>query len=662
MDDRENLLRSYLKEKKNMSDTNITYFINEYEKLTEAEKSDLIYEMVGKEIYETNPVDINTFINDPYFLGEVYGGTVFKIWTQLLNEIYPAPFCKKYDQVVLSVATRSGKSVCTALSLLYEIYLLTCMINPAKFLTGVGTKNIVIAVLSKDNATALSQVAAEIYKGLSQAPYFNGVVREKLSFSKAEKDGVQLTDNILLRVGSALGTVIGTDLYAGCLDEANAKPTTVAADKFIESRLAIYKEMRDRHFATFSKAPKHSGILWFTSSPADEGDVLGEIIEQVQKNAIPDVLIRDNIPRWEAREEDMDNTFNFFLGSDTKDPCIVDENIELKPEEWERVIQVPNTQEYYNTFLTNPYFAIQNIAGRRTMPETALFNSVSVFEKVFYKPQNIFRTDTPIISIDSFKTLDDFLYEDKKNYFSNPDRPDCFRYIHLDMAYKCDRFGMASVYSDRVKYTSEDGHEIMRRKYFVDFCLGITTKNKETVDILKVIEFIYSLKERGYPIKLLSTDNHQGEICRQMIARKGVRTEYLSMERSKEQYLNLKNIIITESLEGFINPDLTRELKGLRESAKKIEKGKGYTDDMSDALAGALWSCSQDRFFKKNNEAISEIIQQTGIKNGGSFLGRNPNVMTGFSSSGRGFANIAGQMRTNNNLNGKRDLGFRYGS
>ena len=134
------------------------------------------------------------------------------------------------------------------------------------------------------------------------------------------------------------------------------------------------------------------------------------------------------------------------------------------------------------------------------------------------------------------------------------------------------------------------------------------------------------------------------------------------MEKDKAPYLNLKNTILSGCLEGYKNPTLMRELRGLRESQKKIEKGKGYTDDMSDALAGALWSCSQDRFFKKNNEAISEIIQQTGIRSNGSFLGRNPNSMNGFSSSGRGFANIAGQMRTNNNLNGKRGLGFRYGS
>ena len=139
-----------------------------------------------------------------------------------------------------------------------------------------------------------------------------------------------------------------------------------------------------------------------------------------------------------------------------------------------------------------------------------------------------------------------------------------------------------------------------------------------------------------------------------MIARKGVRTEYLSMEKSKEQYLNLKNIIITESLEAYKNPPLVRELRGLRESQKKIEKGKGYTDDMSDALAGALWSCSQDKFYKKNNEAISEIIQQTGN------LYSAGNGQRGYSSASKGFAGLSAQI--NKNAPFKRtDLGFRYG-
>jgi hypothetical protein len=982
----EQLLRSYLREKKMMSDDNITYFMNEFEKLTEQEKSEVIYEAVGKEIYKTNPVDVLTFIEDPYFLGSVYD-TVFKIWKDMIQEIYPAPFCKKYDEVILSCATRCfGKGTeilmydgsikkvedivvgdvvmgddstprnvlslargremmyriipnngepfvcneshilslrCTAtqerstyyikdairditvkdylekpnhykhfmklykvpvefnnqeelevdpyiyglwlgdghtntttltsvdeeiidiweshfkdrncrvsywpskaphikiihacndgdndllevlkestktghkrilkryltasredrMRLLagiidtdgsleklgftvstkyedlaedyvflarslgfkvglyqkrgklkyknnqeytsyrvsinghvseiptilsrkhktedkykvnplntgfkvepigegdfygfeldgnhrfllkdftvqhncgktyigtfvgcYELYLLTCLIDPLKTYS---VSNIVFALLSKDNATAVSQIGGEVYKCLTQSPYFKDTTKEKLSFSKLDKDGVRVTDDIIFKAGSSISTIIGTNLFFGIVDEMNAKPSNVAAENLIENRMRLYQEMRDRRESSFSKAPKRTGMLMFTSSPTDEGDVLSEIIADTKKNGIPGVLIRDNIPRWEAREEDMDETFEFFLGSDTKDPCILDETVELKPEELDRVIQIPAKADYYAQFSSDPYLAIQNIAGRRTMPSMALFNTVAAFEKVFCKEQDIFMTDTPQISIDSFRTLEDFLFDDKKNYFSHPNRPDCYRYIHLDIAEKKDRFGLASVYSDRVKFTSEEGHEIYRRMYFVDFCLGVTAKNKESVDILKVLEFVYSLKEKGYPLKIVSTDSHQGELARQIIAKKGkVKTEYLSMEKTKEPYLNLKNIILTGCLEGYKNPPLMRELRGLRESQKKIEKGKGYTDDMSDALAGALWMCSQDKFYKKNNEAISDIIQQAGKM-----------TLSGPTATTR---NMRGLAREINNRSPFRrsDLGFRYG-
>ena len=657
----EKLLREYLKEKKGMSDNNITYFMNEFEKLTEQEKSEVIYEAIGKEIYKTNPVDIKTFIEDPFFLGSVFDN-IFKIWKDLCYEVYPAPFCKKYDEIVLSCGTRSGKTFCTAIIMAYELYMLLCLINPLKTYS---VSNIVFALLSKDVSTAISQIGAVVYQCLTQSPYFKDTVNNKLSFSKLDKDGVKITDDILFKAGSSISCIIGTNLYCSCLDEANAKPANIAAENLVENRMRLYQEMRDRRESSFSKAPKRTGMLMFTSSPTDEGDVISEIIADTKANAIPGVLIRDNIARWEAREESMDETFDFFLGSDTKDPCIVDDGIELKPEEMERVIQIPAKADYYAQFKSDPYLAIQNIAGRRTMPETALFNTVAVFEKVFYKEQDIFTTDTPKISVESFRTLDDFLKDDKKDYFSHPYRPDCFRYIHLDMAYRCDRFGIASVYSDRVKYVSEeDGHEIMRRKYFVDFCLGIESLNKESVDILKILEFVYTLKERGYPLKLVTTDNHQGEIARQMIAKRGVKTDYLSMEKSKEQYLNLKNIIITESLEGYINPTLMRELRGLRESQKKIEKGKGYTDDMSDALAGALWSCSQDRFYKKNNEAIAELIKQTGQMAASQKPQVNPfrpsAAGSGVNFAGKGFTGVANQMRTSPKGNGN-GLGFRYG-
>jgi len=907
-DNRDRLLRKYLIEEKKMPLEQVEHFLTEYSQLSEKDKSELIFEAVGKRVYKEMPPTIEEFMEDPYYLGDVM--TLFPIWKKVLKEIYPAPFCKKYDRVILSTATRcfgkgtpilmydgtvknvedievgdlligpdskprtvlslargreemykivprrggnsfvcnashklalkyvryrkshknygkyldievkdflnlpesekkhlriyhsgpieyskkellidpyitgvwlgnkgkklpikyltstiedrrlllasiinnnknknirykdlaedyatlarslgfratvkernkklsykneiytsydvnitgdfntlplrverrksngktpvrdysiseftieplgednyygfevdkdhkfllsdylvqnnSGKTFCTIFSLLYEIYLLTCMIDPCKLFM---SSNIVFAVLSKDTGTAISQGCSYLYRGLTQSPCFKGRIREKLSFSKLDKDGVSLTDDILLKAGATLGTVVGSNLFAGCLDEANMPSASVALESLVEYRLKIYNEMIDRKTATFSKAPKMSGILWFTSSPTEEGDVLGEIIQDVERNAIPNVLIRDNIARWEAREEDVEETFPFFLGSDTKDPCIVEDGIELKPEEWERVIEVPNTMEYYNAFKTNSYDAIQNIAGRRTMPESALFNSVDVFEKVFCKENNIFKRNILNIPVNSGLNVDDYLYD--PTYFSHPNKPECYRYIHLDIAYSGDKFGISSVYSDRVKYISaEDGTEIMRRKYYIDFCLGIVSPNKEKVDVLKVIEFIYGLKEKGYPIKIVTTDNQQGELARQVIKKKGVKTDYLSVEKSKDQYLNLKNIILTESLEGYRNPELTKELRGLRENQKKIQKGKGYTDDMSDSLAGALWTCSQDRFYKKTNDAITELIQQTGNMN--NFLN---NGSMGYDSIRKGFSGLSSHINKINHFN-----------
>ena len=238
----ERLLREYLKEKKMMSDDNITYFLNEFEKLTEQEKSEVIYEAVGKEIYKTNPVDIRTFIEDTYFLGSVFDN-IFKIWKDLCCEVYPAPFCKKYDEIVLSCGTRSGKTFCTAIIMTYELYLLLCMINPIKTYS---VSNIVFAFLSKDASTAISQIGAVVYQCLTQSPYFKDTTKDKLSFSKLDKDGVKVTDDILFKAGSSISCIIGTNLYCACLDEANAKPSNVAAENLIENRMKLYQEMRDR--------------------------------------------------------------------------------------------------------------------------------------------------------------------------------------------------------------------------------------------------------------------------------------------------------------------------------------------------------------------------------------------------------------------------------
>lgn len=73
----------------------------DYSKLSTRE----LYELTAKaEGYESVPVDIDTFLNDPYYLGQTYdnGKAVYSYWREALHKIYPNPLYSPYEEICLS--------------------------------------------------------------------------------------------------------------------------------------------------------------------------------------------------------------------------------------------------------------------------------------------------------------------------------------------------------------------------------------------------------------------------------------------------------------------------------------------------------------------------------------------------------------------------------
>ncbi len=73
----------------------------DYSKLSTRE----LYELTAKaEGYESVPVDIDTFLNDPYYLGQTYdeGRAVYPYWREALHKIYPNPLYSPYEEICLS--------------------------------------------------------------------------------------------------------------------------------------------------------------------------------------------------------------------------------------------------------------------------------------------------------------------------------------------------------------------------------------------------------------------------------------------------------------------------------------------------------------------------------------------------------------------------------
>ncbi len=72
--------------------------------------------------YETTPVSIDTFINDPYYLGNSFinketqkpdGSGLYKYWRPILNKIYPSPFYSPYYLINLRGCFSGDTSIST---------------------------------------------------------------------------------------------------------------------------------------------------------------------------------------------------------------------------------------------------------------------------------------------------------------------------------------------------------------------------------------------------------------------------------------------------------------------------------------------------------------------------------------------------------------------
>ncbi len=526
-----------------------------------------------------------------------------------------------------TVTHNCGKSVVGSISAKYEMYKLMCMKDPAAYFLGISSAKLVIGLLSYSEDQVKKGLASYIMKGLELSPFFIDNRTGDLALSNLIKGGMHVTSNIVISGGSDSSRITGGNLYTSLLDEANLPPKNIPESELVERRMELYRDMLDRKAGTLAKAPVMSGITWMMSSPMEDHDVISERIYEVQSEGIRRVKIIDNLARWEAQQLKVSTYFEYFLGSDTKEPRVLDEqhdfdsiNVERNSNEYkklkeeEKIISVPDIPEYRTLAKTKPVRFIRNVCGRRTSADLTFFPSVSVFEKVFKKEQDIFSKDILTIDFDIHNENKNLFepYLLNKNYFKNPHKRNCNRYIHIDIAWMTDLLGLASVYSDMLTFISEEGNKIRRRFFYVDFCLGIQSSAGKTVDILNVLKFVYNLKKLGYPLKKVTTDSQQGVLARQIISKKAVETDYLSLDISKEPYENLKNIMMEGLLEGYKNPPLIKDLKNLRDFGKKIckPKGRGYSDDMSNALAGAVHSCLMDEHgFKAPSDVIEDLLQ-----------------------------------------------------
>ena len=328
------------------------------------------------------------------------------------------------------------------------------------------------------------------------------------------------------------------------------------------------------------------------------------------------MLIKKNISSWDANPaNDSDDKFTVFVGNEFKEPKIYEENESPSFEDIDYLIYPPIS--YYDNFKMDILGSIMNYGGVTTIADAGVFKSPSLVNEsmVLTNPFNSNVIQLPFSKGD--KHLMDFM---DMSYFNDIRHPECNRFIHIDVAFSSntvDRYGIAAGYCTLVDtniYQNINESNISLSEYFskaekmyyVDWALGIEPCPQQEIPLSKVRDFIlYLIKNLNYPVACISADTFQSKQTLQDFEQEGYNTDSISLDRTRDPYLFLKQLIHNKQILLPKFNELKKELLQLRDNGKKIDHPINGSKDIGDAVAGCIWNCANS----KNIVNISKLTQ-----------------------------------------------------
>lgn len=120
------------------------------------------------------PVDIETFIKDPQYLGGVLCDGIYPYWLVQLKKIYEQPAVSQYNEILFAGALGVGRSLAAIVGFLYELYIITLAKDPHKSLVLLPTTRIEMAIITANDCNNL--LADRILDCINLSPYFKSIL------------------------------------------------------------------------------------------------------------------------------------------------------------------------------------------------------------------------------------------------------------------------------------------------------------------------------------------------------------------------------------------------------------------------------------------------------------------------------------------------------
>lgn len=562
------------------------------------------------------PVNIHTFVHDPYYLGNTCD-SLYPKWESDMVQI----FKHKYTQCVYSGSIGSGKTFSSTVALCYYIYLISLMKDPHRTLGIAPGSSIDIVVLSRSEDLAIRVAFDNIVSKIGASPYF----KKHFPYKETKKE-LSFPNHVTIvpRATSDMAT-LGLNVIAAYFDEANfvknPKNRSRAPGDDLDRAQTIYEGLVRRMKSRFQGGGKMPGIFFIVSSKGTHESFTERLIAE-NKNS-PDFWVSD-YSTWMVKKEGTFSSKKFYVlvGNESVPSKILPLKEEL--EYVNGTYEVPEgciidavPEDYRRDFERSIEASIKEIAGLAVVAVSPyiqrrekLVEAVELYRSSYGNAEHPFSTleyqpGTPgemLWSKLAEPTVERTVFEagGVVRGWRPKINPRATRHAHADPSLRHDRTGFClahiSGYKD-VHRRAPDGREYGERApiYTVDFLLRIVPPLGGELQLAEITHLIYDFSAHGFSIGKVTTDQYQAAGVLQTLAAKGYSTDRQSVDISMDPYENLKTALYEGRVLFYDYEPLLDELRTIvmDYTRRKVDHPDNNSKDVSDALAGCLYTLSQ---------------------------------------------------------------------
>lgn len=500
----------------------------------------------------------------------------------------------KYNELVATGGIGGAKTTLALKSAKYQLYILSCFIDPRVAFGQDRTSEMVFVFQSLTGKTAKDVNYGRFREDIEATPYFNTEFR----FQKDIEAKLVFPNKLEFGPFSSEGkAVISGNTMGGVLDEMNfmefvEKSKRAEDGGEYDQAKDLFNTVQKRRYSRFAGVHHMPMFIAGVSSRRFPGQFTDWREEAAKQD---DTIYVYDKRSWEITPPGRysGKKFPMFVGARGQQPKVLtEEELEANKDRYpaNAIDWVP--VELRTQYIENPYDSIRDHSGISTVALNPFFQNLTAVGVALHG-YNIFKKELDDLS-DPESVIDLSVIPEEARKFP--------RFAHIDLAVSLDIAGFGISHVRGFKKVTIQGVEEFLPDIVTDGAMGVTVdKELGEINYENIRRMMYFIIENGIPLKFMTADSFQSVDTRQMMRRVGVRTGEQSVDRTMQPYLLFRRLINAGAWHGPLSPievagvtkdtRLYRELSRLEQDIKKqkVDHRVGESKDIADACCGSVY-------------------------------------------------------------------------